>query len=140
MSDVVAPDPDHDPDAGGSAELAVDVTAFLPPGVAVGPETVTEADDADEADEVAVADEAARTEAPVDLAPEAAPEPARAPLDVANLERIEAEFAAVDLALAALDDGSYGRCVVCAEPIDEALLAADPVRRGCAAHPQAAPA
>ena len=134
MSDVVAPDPDHDADAGGSADLAVDVTAFLPPGVAVGPETVTEADDADEADEVAVA------EAPVDLAPEAAPEPARAPLDVANLERIEAEFAAVDLALAALDDGSYGRCVVCAEPIDEALLAADPVRRGCAAHPQAAPA
>lgn len=65
--------------------------------------------------------------------------PAAPPVDVEALTRIEAEFAAVDLALGALDDGTYGRCVVCAAPIDEALLAGDPVRRGCASHPQASP-
>lgn len=107
------PSPDH-----GIVE--VDVAAFLPPGVTLaGPD-----------DEVPL-------EVPLDAPPEA---PAASPVDLEALTRVEAEFAAVDAALAALDDGTYGRCVVCAAAIDEALLAADPVRRGCASHPQATPA
>lgn len=47
---------------------------------------------------------------------------------------IDAELHAVDRALGRLDDGTFGRCSVCAEPIDEATLEADPLVDRCARH------
>jgi len=38
----------------------------------------------------------------------------------------------VELALARLDDGTYGRCEVCGEAIDDGRLAAQPIIRTCA--------
>jgi len=54
----------------------------------------------------------------------------------------------VELALARLDDGTYGRCESCGSPIDDARLAASPIERTCGhcgspdgvAAPSAAPA
>ena len=39
----------------------------------------------------------------------------------------------VELALARLDDGTYGRCDSCRGPIDDADLAVQPLVRGCSA-------
>jgi len=47
---------------------------------------------------------------------------------------VEAELADVELALARLDDGTYGRCEVCEAAIDEARLAEAPAARFCRAH------
>lgn len=40
----------------------------------------------------------------------------------------------VDRALSALADGSYGTCAVCAAPIDDAALVADPTTLHCPSH------
>ena len=37
----------------------------------------------------------------------------------------------VELALARLDDGTYGRCETCGSPIDDTDLAAHPLAREC---------
>ncbi len=37
----------------------------------------------------------------------------------------------VELALSRLDDGTYGRCETCGEPIAEGRLAEDPIARTC---------
>lgn len=37
----------------------------------------------------------------------------------------------VELALARLDDGTYGRCETCGSPIDDTELAAHPLARAC---------
>ena len=37
----------------------------------------------------------------------------------------------VELALARLDDGTYGRCATCGSPIADAELAGDPLMRAC---------
>jgi RNA polymerase-binding transcription factor DksA len=63
--------------------------------------------------------------------PASAPAAHVAPADLAEIER---ELAAVEHALARLDDGSYGTCSVCLDPIDDARLAADPTATVCAAH------
>lgn len=70
----------------------------------------------------------------VGAAPEADPAPKEPPVDLAALGRIEADLGAVDVALLALDQGRYGTCTACDQPIDDALLAADPVRTTCEAH------
>ncbi len=49
----------------------------------------------------------------------------------AQLASAEAELAGVDRALARLDDGTYGRCDVCGEPVD---TDADPLAVRCPAH------
>jgi RNA polymerase-binding transcription factor DksA len=105
------------------SEADIDPTAFLPPGVelAVEPEEADETSNQDGSDHLPAS-------------PEPAPSP-REPVDVAALTRIESEFAAVEAALAAIDDGTYGTCSVCGDAIDPALLAAEPVRRGCSSHP-----
>lgn len=59
---------------------------------------------------------------------------------LALLEQVEAELAEVERALARLDDGTYGTCEVCAQPIPDGDLAADPTARLCAAHRPANPA
>ncbi len=53
---------------------------------------------------------------------------------IARLETVEGELAAVDRALARLDDGTYGRCQVCEAPIDDEVLAGDPLAERCSHH------
>ncbi|MCU1353225.1 MAG: hypothetical protein JWM05_2434 [Acidimicrobiales bacterium] len=56
------------------------------------------------------------------------------PADLAELERIEAQLTDVQRALARLDEGTYGRCDRCGDPITDDRLAADPTASLCAAH------
>lgn len=62
-----------------------------------------------------------------------------AELGVRQLDRTEAVFADVEVALTRLDAGTYWSCEVCEAPIGVALEA-DPVTRRCAAHPVSEPA
>jgi RNA polymerase-binding transcription factor DksA len=55
-------------------------------------------------------------------------------LDLEELTRIEGELADVERALQRLDDGSYGTCEACHEPLGDEVLAATPAARSCAAH------
>ena len=48
--------------------------------------------------------------------------------------RLRSELDEVDRALAKIDDGSYGRCEVCGDPISEARLEAMPATRFCINH------
>jgi len=62
-------------------------------------------------------------------------EPASGPVvEPVDLGEIERELAAVDQALARLDDGTYGRCQVCQSPLDDSALAADPTTSICGDH------
>ena len=49
-------------------------------------------------------------------------------VDVEELDQLERDLDAVDAAIARLDDGTYGIDPDSGEPIDDALLAADPTR------------
>jgi hypothetical protein len=62
------------------------------------------------------------------LEAEAADLPASVAADLATLAEIEAQFAAVDVALRRLDDGSYWTCEVCGGDIGE-VVAEHPLRR-----------
>lgn len=55
-------------------------------------------------------------------------------IDVALLDGIEAELADVELALARLGDGTYGRCESCGQVLSEDELEASPTGRFCRAH------
>jgi RNA polymerase-binding transcription factor DksA len=61
---------------------------------------------------------------------------APAPVDdgLAVLEQIERELVEVDAALVRLDDGTYGTCRVCADAIDDSVLAERPTTDVCVAH------
>ena len=52
----------------------------------------------------------------------------------ALVEDARHQLAEVDAALARLDDGSYGRCEVCGEPVPPARLEARPTARTCVGH------
>ena len=51
--------------------------------------------------------------------------------DLSILENVEAELADVEHALRRLDDGTYGTCEACGQPIDDARLEAMPAARLC---------
>ena len=51
-----------------------------------------------------------------------------------DLDAVTADLAGIEAALERLDDGSYGRCLACDAPIDDASLAADPTQPTCTAH------
>lgn len=51
-----------------------------------------------------------------------------------DLDAVTAELAAVDAALARLDEGRYGMCAACEAPIPDEVLAADPATTACPAH------
>jgi DnaK suppressor protein len=51
-----------------------------------------------------------------------------------ELNLYERQLADVESALGRLDDGSYGTCGVCGQPIDDAELAATPAARTHQAH------
>jgi len=54
--------------------------------------------------------------------------------DLSILEQVEAELTDIEHALSRLDDGTYGRCEACGEPIEDARLEALPAARFCLAH------
>ena len=54
--------------------------------------------------------------------------------DEAFLAEMAAEFDAIEVALARLDDGSFERCQVCGGRIGEERLMADPLVTRCRAH------
>ncbi len=54
--------------------------------------------------------------------------------DLSVLEQVEIEMADVEHALQRLDDGTYGTCEACGQPIDDARLEALPAARYCVAH------
>ena len=51
--------------------------------------------------------------------------------DLSILESVEAELADVEHALRRLDDGTYGTCEACGQPIDDERLEAMPAARLC---------
>ena len=55
-------------------------------------------------------------------------------MEADELDTAEAELGAVEHALDRLDDGTYGTCEVCGEPLGDDRLAADPAARTCARH------
>jgi len=63
--------------------------------------------------------------------PGSAPEP---DLDLAVLDEIEQELADVERALAMLDAGTYGRCEVCGNGLDDSQLERSPAARFCPDH------
>jgi RNA polymerase-binding transcription factor DksA len=54
--------------------------------------------------------------------------------DFSILEQVEAELADVERALQRLDEGTYGKCEACGEPIEDARLEALPAARFCLKH------
>lgn len=58
--------------------------------------------------------------------------------DASLLGQVEEELADVEHALARLDDGTYGTCEACGQPIDQVRLAARPEARLCRADQEAA--
>lgn len=58
--------------------------------------------------------------------------------DLSILEQVEAELADVERALQRLDEGTYGNCEACGEPIEEERLEALPAARFCLKHQAAA--
>jgi RNA polymerase-binding transcription factor DksA len=55
-------------------------------------------------------------------------------LDLESLQALESTLDEVERALARLDEGTYGRCEVCGEELDDEQLSADPAARHCRAH------
>ncbi len=54
--------------------------------------------------------------------------------DFSILEQVEAELADVERALTRLDDGTYGQCDACRQPIADERLAVVPAARFCIKH------
>jgi hypothetical protein len=55
-------------------------------------------------------------------------------IDTSMLDTIEAELAAVERALALLDEGTYGQCEHCGRALDDDVLDRAPTTRFCAEH------
>lgn len=62
------------------------------------------------------------------------PRPDEASPDLSILAKIEGELADVDQALSRLDEGAYGVCQACGEPIDDERLGAEPATPFCREH------
>lgn len=55
-------------------------------------------------------------------------------VDLSMLEQVEAELVDIEHALQKVDQGTYGTCEVCKQPIDEPRLEALPATRFCLEH------
>lgn len=71
---------------------------------------------------------------PIPPDPEVAIHPLEPPREAIELDGLESDLAAVEAALARIDDGTYGRCGVCNEPLDDDRLGVDPTASICARH------
>jgi DnaK suppressor protein len=76
-------------------------------------------------------EEAGADPEPAEVADPSAPdgEPG-SPADL-SIDEVDRLLDEVEGALSRLDDGTYGTCAVCGEPIDDAFLAASPTTRTC---------
>jgi RNA polymerase-binding transcription factor DksA len=54
--------------------------------------------------------------------------------DLPRLEQVAQDLAAVEAALARLDNDSYGRCRRCGEEISDVRLAESPIVEDCGTH------
>lgn len=54
--------------------------------------------------------------------------------ELAALRQVQDELAAVDRALAAIDEGAYGTCRGCGAPLADELLADSPAATACPEH------
>jgi RNA polymerase-binding transcription factor DksA len=54
--------------------------------------------------------------------------------DLPRLEAVAQDLAAVEAALARLDNDTYGRCTHCGEEISDTRLAQHPATEDCGAH------
>lgn len=80
-------------------------------------------------------------QAQADESPEARAVAEERARELAALRQVQGDLEAVDRALAHLDEGTYGTCEACGEPIADEVLAAAPATRHCgAAHADPAPA
>jgi RNA polymerase-binding transcription factor DksA len=111
-------------DTPGGPPEGVDPPADLSPPA----DGETEWDVAPDGTESAEVGEESLSDAAPDVPPWTAPGTS---IDEASVDEVEAVLDQVDRALARLDDGSYGRCEGCGQPIDDDLLAEDPTRRTC---------
>lgn len=80
-----------------------------------------------------VADDGGVKDAPVAEGPEDR-QTGAVGLDVGRLTRIEVSLGAVEAALERLDDGTWGTCETCGEPVDRDALDEDPTSRSCRRH------
>jgi hypothetical protein len=141
-SEPVHPSPGGAPDgpdgfgAADTAEVELDVHAFLPEGVVLGdPDADPDADSdaelgaapGEEADLDGSVDGRAGARDALEAISEPAPAAEPGP-DLAALDQVQADLDAVDAAIAALDAGTYGIDPATGEPFDDELLAADPTR------------
>ena len=78
---------------------------------------------------VGVTDESPDPTTPSDDAVRDVPEPSRPDGSDVDLDAVERDLAAVEVALARLSDGTYWTDEVTGEPIPEPVLAADPTAR-----------
>lgn len=127
-----------------AADLEIGLADFLPDGVAVAGAAASDraraaggAEAPDDGTEDAVPDH--DTGDPIDADAPTAPVATVGAadddeIDLSLLDAVEHDLGAVDAALAALDDGSYGTCAVCRTELAADVLAADPVRRTCPQH------
>ncbi len=70
-----------------------------------------------------------------DDAPDAGLDPTEAStdeVDKASIDAVDRLLDEVERALSRLDDGTYGVCTTCGQPIDDARLAAAPTAQSCA--------
>lgn len=58
--------------------------------------------------------------------------------DLSLLEQVEAELTDIEIALRRLDEGTYGSCEACGQPIGDERLEALPATRFCIEHQAAA--
>jgi RNA polymerase-binding transcription factor DksA len=54
--------------------------------------------------------------------------------ELAALRQVQRDLAAVDRALAAIDEGAYGTCAVCGAPLADEMLTDSPVATACPEH------
>jgi DnaK suppressor protein len=68
------------------------------------------------------------------VAPDAGLDPTEASIDTvdkASIDAVDSLLDEVERALSRLDDGTYGLCTTCGQPIDDARLAAAPTAQSC---------
>lgn len=75
-----------------------------------------------------------RSLAVVDPEHPSTPRPTEVPPDLSVLAEVERELADVEGAMARIDEGTYGTCVVCGAAIPDERLADEPAATRCAEH------
>lgn len=99
-------------------------------------EGIREGGDVDDGGGAGIAELSVLDQHPADVASETLDKE----VDLALLEQVRSDLDDVERALARLEEGSYGLCEACGQPIGDDRLAAMPAARYCVAHQRAAEA